>query len=381
MKEIKLGTFSVQYDHLKTADCSLKIAEEIYIKEQKLPSYFIGEATMSFFDFYAAECPELQQDDYRISENFQRIIKRFPHTNQQNILSEDDHYSMKKIPIYVSAKEYLIAKITPEKYPAFIDKVEQSQLFAAENVDGTKYKRLSLNGTYGPREALTDQDSNDRFVQAQLELTNELYYFGHYSYAGMIQFLPEYGIETYDQFHEAYGKYIYSMTLTKAGQTIPLLWPDYLYHKPENHLEFGLLAGTDQTRYQLFDHWTEGEEVSIEILAEGFEDVHFTTVLKKPMNSRPKIVETDSVKGEQITLKIAPELITEIMQQEATIDILTPKKDTLDGSSLIKKATEDQLIFSSDSLSQHGRYQLKIVSQTYGQLLFLFTMKQERLEE
>ncbi|MFD1899523.1 hypothetical protein GQR36_04030 [Enterococcus termitis] len=86
------------------------------------------------------------------------------------------------------------------------------------------------------------------------------------------------------------------------------------------------MAGTDQTRYQLFDHWTEGEEVSIEILAEGFEDVHFTTVLKKPMNSRPKIVETDSVKGEQITLKIAPELITEIMQQEATIDILTPKR-------------------------------------------------------
>ncbi|MFD1899521.1 hypothetical protein GQR36_04020 [Enterococcus termitis] len=51
MKEIKLGTFSVQYDHLKTADCSLKIAEEIYIKEQKLPSYFIGEATMSFLIF------------------------------------------------------------------------------------------------------------------------------------------------------------------------------------------------------------------------------------------------------------------------------------------------------------------------------------------
>lgn len=195
------------------------------------------------------------------------------------------------------------------------------------SIGGYKRKRLFLDGTYGSRVLLEEKlGQNVHPIQDKLEYVNELYSFAHYSYAAMVQFLPEYEINTYDQFHEAYGKFVYSFTVTKNGQTIPLLWPDYLYHKPENHLEFGLLANTKEPRYQLFDHWEANEIVKIDILAEGFEDVQFETHLKQPMSFPPKLSKSEYTFGEVICLSLDPRLVRELAEEKLTLNYSKRKK-------------------------------------------------------
>ncbi len=387
MNEIKINDFFIKYETVQTEQCPLKLADQVYIENIPLPRYLIGEATMSFYDFYHADCPELQESDYRLSEKFQQIIGRFPHTNQQKImLNEYGSYSIMHVPVYVNTKDFILAKSNPAIYPDFsakqaaiqsltpIDEVEQTAII------GYKRKRLYLDGTYGPRILLENGlETNVQSIQVKLEYVNEMYYFAHYSYAAMVQFLPEYEITTYDQFHEAYGKYVYSFTMTKNGQTIPLLWPDYLYHKPENHLEFGLLANTDEARYRLFDRWEANESIKIEILAEGFEDVRFETHLKQPMSFPPKLSKSEYSLGDEICLSIDQGLIKELAEGNALFELFKTKKTSVNGYSLEYKLTENQLVLSGEQFEKPGRYQLKIKSDTYGQLLFLVTIKQEGL--
>lgn len=385
MKEINLATFSLKYDKQATERCSVKLDEHTYIEDKQLPSYLFGESTLSFFDFYQADCSGFVESDYTLSEKFQQIISRFPHTNQQKILLTDDNsYSIKNVPVYITVTDYILASNSPEAYPEFKEKLETIHSLKPVNddeqifVSSYKRKRLFLDGTYGARELLENsQEKNGKAIQSQLEYVNEMYYFSHYSYAAMVQFLPEYEITTYDQFHEAYGKYIYSVTITKNGKTVPLLWPDYLYHKPENHLEFGLLANSNQLRYQLFDKWEKEEEVSLDILAEGFEDVHFRTRLKQPMRFSPHLSKSDYILGETISLSIDNGLVKELEQQTARFELVKSKKISENGYSLDFELLEEELLLSGAQFEKAGRYQLKIISETYGQLLFLFTLKQE----
>ncbi|ALS38356.1 hypothetical protein ABID30_002342 [Enterococcus rotai] len=387
MNEIKINNFFIRYDTVQTEQCPLKLADQVYIENKPLPRYLIGEATMSFYDFYRADCPDLQESDYRLSEKFQQIIGRFPHTNQQKItLNEHGSYSILDVPVYVDTKDFILAESNPAIYPEFHAKrVPIQSLIPIEEVEaapviGYKRKRLYLDGTYGSRVLLENGlETNVQSIQAKLEYVNEMYYFAHYSYAAMVQFLPEYEIASYDQFHEAYGKYIYSFTITKNGQTMPLLWPDYLYHKPENHLEFGLLANTDEARYRLFDRWEANDPITIEILAEGFEDVRFETHLKQPMSFPPKLSKSEYGLGEEICLSLDQGLIKELAEERVLFELFKTKKTSVNGYSLEYKLTENQLVLSGEQFEKPGRYQLKIKSDTYGQLLLLVTIKQEGL--
>lgn len=381
MKKVQIGPFTVRYEVVQTEQCPLKITENIYIEQDQRSNYLLGETTMSVYEFYLSVNPDLSEKEYQLSENFQRIIKRFPVTNQQKIfLDQKGSYSIRKVPVYITIQDYILAATEPETHSEFLRKVENIHFFPIQESEGISYKRLRLDGRYASREKLDEKKADVKIIQDQLELTNEMYYFGPYNYAGVIQFLPEYGISTYDQFHEAYGKHVYSFTISKAGQTIPLLWPDYLYHRPENHLEFGLLAQTNEGRYAAFEHWEAGEDIQIDLLAEGFEEVHFTSQLKKPLVNRPQLSQTEYKAGEQLSLLIDPELVAEVLNESASVVFVTPAKDSLDGLSILSETTDDQLLFSTDLLTK-GRYQLKINSPVYGQLLFLFTVKQERPEK
>lgn len=385
MKEVQLNGFSINYDTIQTEYCPVMLDEQLYIENKQLPRYFIGETTMTFFEFYHADSPYFQESDYQLSEKFQQIIGRFPHTNQKKIaLNESDSYSIKEVPVYFTVKDYILAESKPKAYAKFSEKMATIQSLTpiseeeTESVVSYKRKRLFLDGTYGSRELLEkSQKNNVQAIQEKLEYVNEMYYFAHYSYAGMVQFLPEYDIKTYNQFHEAYGKFVYSFTITKNNKIIPLLWPDYLYHKPENHLEFGLLANTGQPRYQLFDHWKANEPITIEILADGFEDVRFETLLKQPMSHPPKLSKSEYILGETICLSIDPGLVKELSNQTAKFELFKTKKTSENGYSLDYELLEAQLLIPSAQFEKAGRYQLKIMSDVYGQLLFLFTIKQE----
>ncbi|EOL43396.1 hypothetical protein [Enterococcus caccae] len=385
MNELNINGFSIKYDTEETEQCSLKLSDVLYIENKEFPRYLIGETTMTFFDFYQADCPELQESDYRLSEKFQQIIERFPHTNQQKIMvNESGSYSIKKVPVYITMEDFIMAEANSKIYPQFSKKKTLIQSLTPINDDeiasiaSYKRKRLFLDGTYSSRILLkSGQEKKVQPIQEKLEYVNEMYYFAHYSYAAMIQFLPEYEITTYDQFHESYGKFVYSFTITKNGQTIPLLWPDYLYHKPENHLEFGLLANTTESRYQLFNQWEKDELVTVEILAEGFEDVQFETYLKQQMCVPPKLSKSVYSLGETICLSIDRGVVKELSEEKAIVELFKTKKTSVNGYSLDYQLKEEQLLLPSAQFERPGRYQLKIKSDRYGQLLFLITIKQE----
>lgn len=386
MLQLDFENSTITFAKEQTEKYSVKLDDQTYIENIEFPCYFIGVTTLSFFEFYQADSPHLTENDYVLTEKFQQIITRFPHTNAEKIRFVGEMYVIDQVPVYIETKDYLLAKIYPEKYSKFLQKIpdiEDLQAVSKEELDALKSykrKRLLLEGTFGSRELLIKaKEKNGQLVQDKLEYVNELYSFAHYSYAAMVKFLPEYGITNYDQFHEAYGKYIYSFTITKNGQTIPLLWPDYLYHKPENHLEFGLLTDTDQKRYQSFNSWVADEEVIIEILATGFEDVYFKAKLKQPMTVRPQLSQSEYLPEETICLTVDSEIIEELKQREAHFEVVTANRTTVQAEQLNYEFSGNQLLLPSRQLGKQGRYQLKVFSKKFGQLLVLFTIKREGL--
>lgn len=386
MPQLDFENSTITFAKEQTEKYSVKLDGQTYIENIELPCYFIGVATLSFFEFYQADSPDLTENDYILSEKFQKIITKFPHTNLEQIGLVGETYVIHQVPVYIETKDYLLANIYPEKYPKFLQKISDINDLEAVSKEELEFsrsykrKRLLLEGTYGSRELLIKaNEKNGQSVQDKLEYVNELYSFAHYSYAAMVQFLPEYGITSYDKFHEAYGKYIYSFTVTKNGQTIPLLWPDYLYHKPENHLEFGLLANTDQKRYQSFNSWVADEEVIIEILATGFEDVYFKTKLKQPMKMKPQLSQSEYLLRETICLTVDSEIIEELKQREAHFEVVTANRTTVKAEQLNYQLSGNQLLLPSEQLGKQGRYQLKVFSKKFGQLLVLFTIRREGL--
>lgn len=384
MKKLDFEGIIITYSEEPTTECSEKLADQIYIENIELPCYFIGTAMLSFFEFYQADSPDLTETDYILSENFQRIITRFPHTNTEQIALVEETYVIKHVPVFIETTDYLVAKIYPEKYPDFFQKLSAIHDLHAvskkelRSLKQYKSKQLLLDGTYGSRMLLLDEhQKNSEMIQAKLVYVNELYSFAHYSYAAMVEFLPEYEITSYEKFHEAYGKFIYSVTITKNGTTIPLLWPDYLYHKPENHLEFGLLANMDQRRYALFNSWKQNEEVTVEILATGFEDVYFKTKLKHPLSVKPYLSQSEYLADETICLTVDSEIISELDQKKAYVEIVTPKRIIVKDEQLHYELSDNQLLLLSEQFAKQGRYQLKVFSEKFGQLLVLFTIKRE----
>lgn len=117
--------------------------------------------------------------------------------------------------------------------------------------------------------------------------------------------------------------------------------------------------------------------MSLDILAEGFEDVHFRTRLKQPMRFSPHLSKSDYILGETISLSIDNGLVKELEQQTARFELVKSKKISENGYSLDFELLEEELLLSGAQFEKAGRYQLKIISETYGQLLFLFTLKQE----
>ncbi|MGY3778763.1 hypothetical protein [Isobaculum melis] len=383
-KQLKIASFSIQYDTKPTTTCPIKIDSATYIEDKVLPKYLIGECDMTLPQFYQAACPQLTATDYVLSDGYQQIIRRFPHTNQVRLtLGTDAIYIIKAVPIYIEVKDYVQALIHPERFSEMsleVAKIKNLKPIMQEEIiqlNTYKRKQLLLNGQYSERTLLDVTHSNNvQTIQNQLVYERELYDFAHYQYAGMIGFLPEYAIHTYEQFHEAYGQYIYSATLTKSGETIPLVWPDYLYHRPENHLEFGVLAESTP-RYQSFEYWQENDSVTVTILADGFEDVSFETKLKKPQNIRPQLSQNIYLMTETLSLTIDQGVLQELTEQTCQFEIVSPEKVKQNANELNYTITAKALLLDCNQFSRPGFYQLQLMSPTYGEMLFLFKIQLE----
>lgn len=384
MNEFVIGNKKITYETMETNTYNIKVSEEIYIEENALSDVLVGEVDMSVYKFYQADNPELTREDYELSESFKQIITRFPHTNTEKISLEKEMYEIKQVPVFITVKDYLVARMNPEAHEVFLVQLEKIQKLALiktnerQMLPDQKVKQLMTDGTYGVRTYICDsQKSNERKIQEKLVYGDEFYGFGSYSYAGYIEFLPEYEVLTYDEFHEQYGKYIYSMTIKKNDVVIPLLWPDYLYHRPENHLEFGVLSEVENKRYELFNDWKMGDKVQIEVLADGFEDVHFTSYLRKPLEVKPKLSKKQYLLGEDIVIELGEDILDEISLNHEIVKIIPPKKETI--SSQIRINDESNfIVISTNEQYPTGHYQIRVNSDIYGQLLIVATLKKEK---
>lgn len=382
MNKLIIGNDVLTYQTTESKKYCVKLSDEFYVKESVLDCFIIGEVDMFVYDFYYSDNQELEEKDYVLSESFQRIITRFPHTNMEKISYEKDTYVIKHVGVVVSVKDYVIAQSEQQTYHTFLsqfEKINQVKLVSQkEKKPLEKLKRLMLDGTFGKREYITNQHHQAQSIQHKLTYGDEFYGFGSYSYAGFIEFLPEYHVTTYDDFHEQYGKYIYSMVIKRHNIVVPLLWPDYLYHRPENHLEFGVLSDENIKRYDLFNDWEEGDNIQIDILAEGFEDVSFTSTLKKPLKQKPKRTKESYLLGEDIEIELPKDILDEIKEDRTIVDVIPPnQEDAMKEMSSLVLNQSSMSILTKETFKT-GHYQIRIHSHQYGQLLIVATLKKKK---
>lgn len=252
--------------------------------------YVIGKVDMTLATFYQSDCSENIIDALQLAKVFEPILKRVPARNPRLQYQLANHYILKQVPVYMELSDYLKIKQQANHHlQSLLNQWQEMRTVTADEVAACKYKRLLSDGTYGKREYIGKK--RPQKLPFPLKISESYYQFMHYSFAAEVGFDSE-RVNSYEVFDELYGQHIYSVMIHLDNQVIPLLWPDYLYHFPENHLEFGFLKSTENLRYQLLNQWQGGERITIEIWADGFEDVCLASELKPNLESSIEVEET-----------------------------------------------------------------------------------------
>ncbi|CAK9885707.1 MAG: hypothetical protein XXXJIFNMEKO3_02114 [Candidatus Erwinia impunctatus] len=384
MKTLHMDNGVLHLSHGMTQQCPFLQSDGVYASEQRLPEWILAVTDMMLVEFYQQEIPQPGAAAYTLSPAHQEIVKRFPHTNTRLQLDEQSQYRFSDIPVCIATADLLQAVKNEGEHSAFFQRLAGfSSLLALTETElvsdaAYKRKRLHLNGEYGVRECLhPSHQQNAKCVDGQLVISRELYYFAHYIYAAVIEFEPQYGIDSYDKFHQAFGKFIYSVTLTKGDSTLPLLWPDYLYHQPENHLEFGIPLIEDDPRYLLMQSWQEGDEITIRILAEGFQDLVLSSRLKRPHCPPPQLLSKQYQADRPLSFSPDLALLQEIRQAPDIATVITPDKCKIKLSAVDFTLTDTALVLPLTQFSQQGLFQLAIRSHLFGEMLFFFHYEKE----
>ncbi|WP_251855352.1 hypothetical protein [Enterococcus italicus] len=380
-KLLAINEMTVLFSSEWTEKTPYPYGEGLYASIHTLPDQLIGKKTMTFAMYYASE--GVENLALTVASRFVEAVKRFPATNERVVLQTDGTYQLKHVPVSI-ALETLVQSLFSADASDLVQEVaswvdqEWLPTDAVLAYRGEATKPLLANGTYGKRSYFTAQQADLPSLKDQLVLTSELYQFAPYVYAGTIGFLPELDRDSYQVFHECFGKFVYSVTLQKDGRTIPLLWPDYLYHKPEGHLEFGVLAADEAKRFAPFAEWFAGEEVTIEIRAEGFQDIVLKTKLKQPLKGSNQLQKNTLLIGEDLCYQIADdELWSEIEDQRAQVALVTPKREkvTVDASNA---TVANRQVIVSGVTDYPGRYQFSVTSPRFGTLLQVFRVVREK---
>lgn len=253
-------------------------------------NYVIGKVDMTLATFYQSDCSENIIDSLQVSKVFESILNRVPIRNPRLQYQLANQYILKQVPVYLEESDYLAIKSqSNHRLLPLLNQWQAIQTVTIDEVAACKYKRLLSDGTYGKREYIGLK--RPQKLPFSLKILESYYQFMHYSFAAEVGFASE-QVNSYEAFDELYGQHIYSVMIHLNNQTIPLLWPDYLYHFPENHLEFGFLKSNENLRYRLLNQWQGGEKITIEIWADGFEDVCLVSELKPNLESSIEVEET-----------------------------------------------------------------------------------------
>ena len=243
----------------------------------------IGKLNMSFEEFYDGFIDDSNMGKYNVSPVFKDVIKKYPPTNyriEPIFFGDEVSYNLLNVDVAVEKKllqnsEILNAiwqRVENQKEVNSIEELLQNNIY--------KVKVLNENGCFSPRILLDESlENNVKDINDEIYLGRQFYKFGFYTYATFIE--TKANIKTYEEFQGYYGKYVYAVTVEHNNKTLGLTWLDYIMHKPDAHLEFGITSSLGGKRFEEFNDFKKGDLLTITIMADGFKDVVLKLNIKK----------------------------------------------------------------------------------------------------
>ncbi len=251
----------------------------------------VGVTDMTAAEFYHALAPELSQAAYNLGPLWEGAAGRFaPICPRLELIGEKGArtYVIHDVPVYVghAALEAPGAEAARARWEQVRDVVEVADTCALSELGLYKGKGLLADGSLGPRVAMgwdAAAPAGLRDMGGRVAVAREFERFIYYTYACFIEAVPACGekpVETFEEFAEFLGRDVYAIELERAGgKALGMIWPDWICHKPDVHLELGVLYAGAGERYEAFSGFAAGERCVIRILASGCEDIELEVKL------------------------------------------------------------------------------------------------------
>lgn len=244
----------------------------------------IGKLDMNLDIFYDGI---YLNNKYQLADIFKGIINKYPPTTNKieySNINNEIIYQIKDVDVLIYEKDLNI--VTNKIWNNVKDVIKVDNLEDLLKIDIYKVKILNKDGIFSKR-ILLDQVLEDRQkdLSNEIYLGKEFYRFVSYTYAAYIETKNE-TVKSYQEFQEYYGKYVYGMTVEVNNQLLGLTWLDYISHKPDAHLEFGITSNLSHYRFNKFNNWQKNDEIIITIMADGFKDIVLKSKLKKKPANR-----------------------------------------------------------------------------------------------
>lgn len=247
----------------------------------------VGTTDMPCGEFYRALAPDVPPAAYALPRLWERTVEKYPPICPDLVLAGEPGartYVVRNVA--VAAPTALVGEGTGSSAPARArwsgvrDVREVRSPGELAELACYKVKPLRADGTFGPRVLLHPDNARACASMAgRLSVTREFGRFIYYSYACFVEPGPAEGVTTFEQFRRLYGGAVFAVELERPGAALGLMWPDWICHEPDNHLELGVLYRGAGERYAAFSGFSKGDPLVIRILARGFEDLELRTTL------------------------------------------------------------------------------------------------------
>lgn len=280
-----------------------------------------GVTDMPAHEFYHALTPELAPADYDLPALWEPVVQKYPPICPQlKLVGKPGTRSYVIHDVPVVASEALVGPGGPatarERWTRVRDITRVDSPEELATLTCYKVKPLLADGSFGARTLLhPDNARTCEDMAGRLTIDREFEKFIYYVYACFIEAHDEEGVDSYEAFRDFYGDRIYAIEVERegapqgveepagndrdgaeaadrsgatadpnategspsesarptvaAGQgaALGLLWPDWICHEPDAHLEIGLLYRGAGARYAGFSGFAAGERCVIRVPA------------------------------------------------------------------------------------------------------------------
>lgn len=251
----------------------------------------VGVTDMTAAEFYRALAPGLGEHAYDLGPLWEGAVERFaPICPRLELVGEKgaQTYVIHDVPVYVG-KDALAAPgaaAARARWAAVREVVEVGCAADLAALGLYKAKGLLADGSFGPRVPMgcaNAAPAGIRDLSGRVVVAREFERFIYYTYACFIEAVPVPGekpVETFEDFAAFLGRDVYAVELEReGGAALGMIWPDWICHKPDAHLELGVLYAGAGERYEAFSGFAAGERCVVRLLATGCEDIELEVTL------------------------------------------------------------------------------------------------------